>query len=107
VTIAWQCSEHRTRDGIDKRSCIGIGSDGLLYIQGSFAAPPGQNISDIRLTLNTGRWTYTTATMSCAGSSCTLVAGPYNPPTGTYFNVAGIDNSSHNETSPAQSYQTR
>lgn len=104
VDISWQCSDNTTSGGIDKRSCIGLGSDGMLYIQGAFTAPPGQDITDIKLTLNTGRWTYTTVTKSCGGNSCNVTAGPYDPPPGYYWNVAGINGSSHNETSPPESY---
>jgi serine/threonine protein kinase, bacterial len=107
VRIWWQCSNNNTSGGISKRSCIGVGSDGWLYIQASFTAPPGQFISDIRLTLETPRWTYTTVSKSCSGWTCSITAGPYNPPTGYYWNVSGIDNSSHNETSPAEFYQQR
>jgi len=34
-----------------------------------------------------------------------VTAGPYNPPSGFYMNVAGIDGSSHNETSPPENLQ--
>jgi hypothetical protein len=105
--VAWQCSNNRTSGGISKTSCIGIGSDGWLYISGSFTAWWGQDISDIRLTLTASQWTYTTVSRDCNDRSCTVTAGPYNPPSGTYWNVAGIDNSSHNETSPPESYRQR
>jgi hypothetical protein len=37
---------------------------------------------------------------SCLDSSCALSAGPFDPPDGTYWNVAGIDNSARVETGP-------
>ena len=107
VQISWQCSNNNTSGGISKRSCIGQGSDGWLYVQASFTAPPGQYISDLRLTLVTRQWAYTTVSKSCSGWTCSVTAGPYNPPTGYYWNISGIDNSSHNETSPPEYYQQR
>lgn len=109
VNVDWKCATNKVSgSGIVKTSCVGIGTDGSLYIKGVFSAPPGQNISDIKLTLQNvsrwGTWTYTTVGSGCSGDSCQLVAGPYNPPRGQYQTVAGIDQSAHNETSPAIGY---
>jgi serine/threonine-protein kinase len=103
VTISWQCANGFSNQAqIRKTSCIGIGSDHQLYARGSFTAQSGDRINDIKVSLiDANGGTVLNATSSgCAGSPCSLVTGPFDPPPGSYFVTAGVDDSAHNENSP-------
>ena len=105
VTVAWQCATNEAKpSGISKSACIGIGSDGGLYIHGTFTASNGQAISNIKVSLAGSGQFLDTASTSCGGSSCSITGGPYKPSAGTYQAYAGIDGSAHNEASPSISY---
>jgi serine/threonine-protein kinase len=105
VTVAWQCATNEVRSAsISKTACIGIGSDGALYIRGTSTASNGQTISDIKVSLaDNGQYSYTTSE-SCGTSSCSITGGPYSPAAGTYQALSGIDGSTHNEFSPSIAY---
>lgn len=106
VTVNWQCATNQVNhSGISKTSCIGIGSDGGLYVQGMFTESSGQTISDIKISLAQGGQYLETNSESCGAASCSITGGPYSPPAGTYQAYAGIDGSSHNEVSPQIAYQ--
>jgi serine/threonine-protein kinase len=106
VTVQWQCSTNEANpSGIRKTACIGIGSDGGLYIQGTFTASDGQTINDVKVSLaEYGQYVETTSE-SCDASSCSITGGPYDPSAGTYQAYAGSDGSAHNEVSPKIEYQ--
>jgi len=106
VTVDWQCATNNVnRSGISKTACIGIGSDGGLYIQGTFTESNGQTISDIKISLAEGGQYLETTSESCGAASCSITGGPYSPPAGTYQSYAGINGSAHNEASPQITYQ--
>jgi len=101
VTVTWQCATNEANPaGISKTACIGLGSDGALYIQGTFTASNSQIISDIKVSVAAGGQYIDTTSESCGTSSCSITGGPYEPTAGTYQAYAGIDNSAHNEVSP-------
>ena len=105
VTVAWQCATNQAHPShISKTSCIGIGSNGALYIGGIFTAFNGQPISDIRVSLVYDGQYLETASKYCGTSSCSITGGPYEPPAGEYQAYAGVDDSSHNEDSPSLYY---
>lgn len=92
ASVAWQCATRKAHPAdIRKTACIGIGSDGGLYIRGVFTALDGQIISDITVSLTDGKSIITTTYTSCDDSSCSITGGPYDPPAGTYVVYAGID----------------
>lgn len=106
VTVNWQCATNQVNhSGISKTACIGVGSDGGLYVQGTFTDSNGQTISDIKISLAGGGQYLETTSESCGATSCSITGGPYSPPPGTYQSYAGIDGSSHNEASPQIAYQ--
>jgi serine/threonine protein kinase, bacterial len=105
ATVNWECASGTQRGGISKKACIGIGSDGALYVQGTFSVSNGQTISSIDVSIYGNRQLFDTTSESCDASSCSITGGPYEPAAGTYEAYAGIDNSGRNELSPSVSYQ--
>ena len=98
VTVAWQCATSQGHfHSISKTACIGLGSDGALYVRGTFVASNGRAINDIRVSLVGFGQYLGTASESCDASSCSITAGPYDPSAGFYQAYAGIDGSSRDE----------
>ena len=104
VTVAWQCATNRARSGITKKACIGLGSDGALYVRGIFTAQNGQIINDIEVAVAGNGQFFDTTSESCGASSCSITGGPYYPSAGYYEAFAGVDRWSHNESSPGLYY---
>ena len=104
VTVNWRCQTNQAQHGsITKQSCIGIGSDGALYIRGTFSVSYGQ-IGDIEVSVYNGRQLFDSSEDSCGRSWCSITGGPYYLSPGGYLAYAGIDNWSHNEASPSVYY---
>jgi serine/threonine-protein kinase len=108
ITITWHCQSSSNNIGIRKTSCIGLGTDHMLYGRGDFDSTRGVQMQTISVSLidaNTGNIVDNTVT-NCNGSPCTLVTGPFGPPSSTYFVTAGVnaDNNTHNQDSPSISY---
>ncbi|HET9169478.1 MAG TPA: serine/threonine-protein kinase [Actinospica sp.] len=103
VTVTWQCATNSARGGYTKTACIGIGSDGLLYVRATFTSS-FQNINNLSISVFGGGGYTDTTSESCDSASCSMTSGPYNPPAGVYEAVAGIDDYAHNENSPTISY---
>jgi hypothetical protein len=106
--VNWECSTGSTQHGsISRKACIGIGSDGGLYVEGTFTASNGQAISGIDVSVYGGDRLFDTTSESCDASSCSITGGPYEPSAGTYAAYAGIENSGQgrNELSPSVNYQ--
>lgn len=105
VTVAWECATNRARSGISKRACIGLGSDGALYVKGIFTAQNGQIINDIEVAVAGNGQYFDTSSESCGTYTCSITGGPYYPAPGYYEAFAGIDGWTHNEPSPGFYYQ--
>lgn len=105
VTVGWECATNRARSGIGKKACIGLGSDGALYVRGTFTAQNGQIINDIEVAVAGNGQYFDTTSESCGAFTCSITGGPYYPSAGYYEAFAGIDGWTHNETSPGFYYQ--
>jgi hypothetical protein len=106
--VNWECATGSTQHGsISRKACIGIGSDGGLYVEGTFTASNGQTISGVDVSVYGDDRLFDTTSESCDASSCSITGGPYEPAAGTYAAYAGIENSGQgrNELSPSVDYQ--
>jgi serine/threonine protein kinase, bacterial len=106
ATVNWECAAGEAQHGsISKKACIGIGSDGALYVEGTFTMSNGQTIADIDVSVYGDGRVFDTTSESCGASSCSITGGPYEPSAGSYEAYAVIDNSGRDELSPSVSYQ--
>ncbi|HET9169476.1 MAG TPA: protein kinase [Actinospica sp.] len=102
VTVDWQCATDYVRSiGLSKTACIGIGSDRQLYVQATFRISYGQNISDLSLSVFDGYGYSDISSEYCYSWTCSMTAGPFSAPAGSYAASAGVDDHAHNENSPS------
>ena len=108
ATVNWECASGSSQHGsISRKACVGIGSDGGLYVEGTFTTSNGQTISGIDVSVYGDGRLFDTTSESCDASSCSITGGPYEPSAGTYAAYAGIENSGQgrSELSPSVNYQ--